>query len=266
MSGQVPDPTYIYRLMHLENLPICLTRGGLHAPNHCPADGFVYRTIHDTEIQQERRTRQVTCGPGGVIHDYAAFYSGYLSPMLLRLHTNRVEGYSEGQQPLIYLISTAQDVRGSETAFVFSDGHGIARFTDWYDDLNHLDVVDWDMVFQRYWADTIDDMDRQRRKQAEFLVHRFCPWSLIRGIGVISEGACQQVEKILARFPPALRKRVEVRRSWATSINYSALSFYNTLVHNPRISKDVPCRNSTPVSVPTVWQRAVIPTKSFIIV
>ena len=43
------------------------------------------------------------------------------------------------------------------------------------------------MVYQRYWKDNLDDMDRQRRKQAEFLVHRFCDWSLINEIAVIDE-------------------------------------------------------------------------------
>ncbi|HCE68359.1 MAG: hypothetical protein A2X82_06900 [Geobacteraceae bacterium GWC2_55_20] len=28
------------------------------------------------------------------------------------------------------------------------------------------------------------DNDRKRRKQAEFLIHRFCDWSLIQEIGV----------------------------------------------------------------------------------
>jgi hypothetical protein len=32
-------------------------------------------------------------------------------------------------------------------AFVFSDGHGLARFTEWFDDLARLDKVDWAMVY-----------------------------------------------------------------------------------------------------------------------
>jgi len=33
----------------------------------------------------------------GVIHDYASFYFGPRSPMLLQLHTGRVAGYNETQ-------------------------------------------------------------------------------------------------------------------------------------------------------------------------
>jgi hypothetical protein len=156
----------------------------------------------------------IPCGPGGTIHDYVPFYFGYLSPMLLNLKTGRVSGYNEGQAPLIYLASTAQAVRDSGAGFVFSNGHGLATFTDWFDDLAQLDQVDWDMVYQRYWSDTLEDMDRQRRKQAEFLVHRFCDWSLIREVGVLDQTMKQRVEEILAGYPAGLRRPVALRPEW----------------------------------------------------
>ncbi len=52
--------------------------------------------------------------------------------MLLQLKTERVTGYTEGQEPLIYLVSTVQAVQQNGVEFVFSDGHGIAAFTNWY--------------------------------------------------------------------------------------------------------------------------------------
>lgn len=210
----VPEPTPILRLMHADNLPICLRRGGIHASNFTPQDGLVYRAIHNTDIQQQRRVRPVRCGPGGVIHDYVPFYFGYLSPMLLQLKTGRVAGYTEGQRPLLYLVSTAQAVRDAGRGFVFSDGHGIAAFTHWFDDLASLDQVDWGMVYQQYWADNINDMDRQRRKQAEFLVHQFCDWSLIHEIAVFDLLAKAAVEQVLNQVPLSHRPDVVIRRGW----------------------------------------------------
>lgn len=210
----VPHPTPIFRFTHVDNLRVCLERRRLYAPNHCPNDGFVYRTIHSAEVQEKRHLMRVPCGPGGMIHDYVPFYFGYLSPMLLNLKTGRVPGYAEGQAPLIYLVSTAQAVARSGARFVFSDGHGLATFTSWFDDLASLERVDWDMVYQRYWSDTLDDMDRQRRKQAEFLVHRHCDWSLISEIGVCTPAARQRVDAVLAECVPELRKPVHVRADW----------------------------------------------------
>ncbi len=209
-----PQPTLILRFLHVDNLDGCLKREGVCAPNHTPADGLGYKTIHNTDIQANRQVRSLNCGPKGVIHDYVSFYFGYLSPMMLQLKTGRVEGYGEGQDPLVYLVSSAQAVDASGTGFVFSDGHGIAKYTSWFDDLKDLDKVDWDMVYQRYWADNINDMDRQRRKQAEFLVHRFCPWGLVSEIAVIDSLVKQQVEEVLNRFPQSLQRPVIVRRGW----------------------------------------------------
>ena len=210
----VPIPTPIYRFIHVDSLDVLLKRRGLHAPNHTPENGLSYRKIHNVEIQNERRSRTIPCGLGGVIHDYVPFYFGYLSPMLLQLHTGRVEGHTEGQQPIIYLGSTAQSVAASPVSFVFSDGHGIAAFTSWYDDLTQLKDVDWDVVYLRYWKDTIDDMDRQRRKQAEFLVYEFCPWDLITDISVINDTMKTKVEHILSKHPSDLNRPVILRRGW----------------------------------------------------
>jgi len=209
-----PIPTPILRFIHANNLDIYLRRGRLHAPNHSPQDRLVYKTIHNEDIQRERHTRIITCDPGGVIHDYVSFYFGYLSPMLLQLKTGRVEGYDEGQTPLIYLVSDAQAVRDSGAGFVFSDGHGIAAFTDWYNDLAELGKVDWNMVYQRYWADRVEDMDRQRRKQAEFLIHHSCDWSLIHEVAVVNETMKGKVEAIMAKFRRSLRRPVLIRREW----------------------------------------------------
>ncbi len=71
-----PRPTPIFRLVHLDSLAVCLNRGGLHAPNHAPSDGLAYRTIHNVDVQSQRRVMGIPCGPRGVIHDYVPFYFG----------------------------------------------------------------------------------------------------------------------------------------------------------------------------------------------
>jgi len=210
----VPTPTPVFRLVHIDNLETLLRRGGLHAPLAAPNDGLSYRTIHNLEIQNIRRVLQIPCGVRGTVHDYVAFYFGYLSPMLLQLKTGRVAGYSEGQAPLIYLVSSAQAIADGRIPFVFSNGHGIADFTEWYDDLDRLDEIDWDMVYQRYWADRLDDMDRQRRKQAEFLVYEFCPWSLVQEIAVVNRSMQEKVMAALEGFGSEMQKDVVVKHQW----------------------------------------------------
>lgn len=206
----VPIPTPIYRFLHVANLRMYLDRRALHARN----DGHTYRTIHNQEIQNQRRFRRIPCGPCGVIHDYVSFYFGPRSPMMLQLHTGRVEAYTEGQEPLVYLVSSAQRIEASGTPFVFSDGHGNAAYTSWHDDSRQLDQVDWGTVKAGYWADTMDDMDRQRRKQAEVLVHKKCDWALIESIAVLNQETLDLVETVLSGFDPTLHRPVNIRRGW----------------------------------------------------
>jgi len=210
----VPVPAPIFRFVHVDNLDTLMRRGALHAPNHVPADGLPYRFCHNPAVQGARAAVTVTVGPGGTIHDYVPFYFGYLSPMMLQLKTGQVAGYDEGQEPLIYLVSSAQAVADAGLGFVFTDGHGLAFFTDQFDKLERLDAVDWAMVYQRYWSDNTNDMDRQRRKQAEFLVHRYCPWSLVQEVVVINTEMRDRVDAIQAAFPASQRKVVKVERSW----------------------------------------------------
>ncbi len=209
-----PVPTPIYRLVYLDNLVTLLQRQALHAPNYTPADGLAYRTIHNTNVQANRRIRQVNCGPCGSVHDYVPFYFGPLSVMLLNLKTGRVDGYDEGQEPLIYLKTTVQQVVDGAHRFVFTDGHGLANFTRWFDDLSDLTKVDWRLVGARYWADTPDDNDRQRRKQAEFLLWRECSWQMISEIGVLNVAAKARVEASLDKFPNCHRPPVNVQSGW----------------------------------------------------
>jgi hypothetical protein len=200
--------------VHIENLPTLLARGALHAPNWTPNDGFPYRTIHNLSVQVSRHSRPIPCGPRGTCHEYVPFYFGPLSVMLLNLKTGRVEGYNEGQAPLIYLTTTVQRVIDAGRQFVFSDGHGLATFTSWYDDLAQLGQLDWNLVGARYWADQPDDNDRQRRKQAEFLVWKSLDWSLIERIAVLNHQVKANVEAVLDQHPDRFHPRVEIRSEW----------------------------------------------------
>lgn len=210
----VPIPTPALRVVHIDCLDTLVRRGMVHAPSCCPHDGLPYPSIHDTTVQVKRAARSVPCGPRGNVDDYVSFYFGPRGPMLLRLCTGTVEGYSGGQEPLIYLVVHAQAVDANGLQFAFSDGHGLATFTSWFDDLAELDKVDWDVVYTKYWSNSLEYPDRQRRKQAEFLVHLQLPWELVAGIAVCSARTKSAVEVILNELAPSHRPSVVVRRQW----------------------------------------------------
>ncbi len=195
----VPTPTYIYHMTHLGNLPGILQAGGLLPHRRLRGGGLPYTDIAHHRVQDRRAQTGVPCGPGGDLHDYIPFYFAPRSPMLYVISRGGVEGYDGSQQPVVHLVSTVAVVAEAGIGYVFTDGHAIMAWTEFHTDPARLDAVDWDVMSAQYWADTNEDPDRKRRRQAEFLVHGFCPWRLVTEIGVMDAGAQDQVTVLLAR-------------------------------------------------------------------
>ncbi len=208
----IPDPVYLYHITHVDNLAGILRSGGLLANNRVPPGSYI-DISHET-IQARRHTKPVPCGPGGCLHDYAPFYLGRKSPMLYAIHKGSVAGYEQGQEPVIYLVSTAAKVTEMGLPFVFTDGHATRDFTDFYDDLSHLDEVDWDVLVARYWFANDDDPDRSRRRQAEFLIYEMAPWGMMVGIGVKTEATKIKVEAALVASGLTHEVKVKVLPRW----------------------------------------------------
>jgi len=208
----IPSPTMVYHITHLRNLPSILAAGGLLACGTLRKAGLGYTDIAHQHIQDRRSSKLVPCGPGGVLHDYVPFYFAPRSPMLFAIHRNNVVGYDDGQEPVVHLVSAAQHIEKLGLRFVFSDGHGTMFYTDFFDSLDALDRVDWPVMRATFWADTYDDNDRKRRRQAEFLVHQIMPWSGVLSIGVMSATVRTQVQAMLAGATH--RPAVIIRRDW----------------------------------------------------
>jgi len=86
------------------------------------------------------------------------------------------------------------------------------RFSEFFDHPRDLEKLDWGTILSNDWRDTPEDGDRKRRKQAEFLVHRFFPWHLITEIGVIDDKVAGRVTELLegaTHKPP-----VNVHKLW----------------------------------------------------
>ena len=132
--------------------------------------------------------------------------------MLYAIHTGGVEGYNGGQTEVVYLITSVNTVRRAGLPFVFTDGHAAMAISRQYTDPADLTRLDWPVIDANFWKNTEDDGDRERRKQAEFLVHDFLPWPLIRGIAVQTQPMADQVLALLAGqpyIPP-----VQVKPAW----------------------------------------------------
>lgn len=211
MPGQLPQPTPIIHLTHVDNLASIVAQECLLSTAGLDATALGHANIAYSSIQQQRAAKVVPCGPGGSLHDYVPFYFTRKSPMLYTINRGNVP-CAGGQENLIHLVSTAQFAAQLGLGFAFTDGHGIMAYSSFYDDLGQLGQVDWNVIGATYWHDTVEDGDRKRRKQAEFLVRDQFPWTGVSHIVVRSNARAAQINSIIANC--VHKPQVVVNPNW----------------------------------------------------
>ncbi|MGB0034804.1 MAG: DUF4433 domain-containing protein [Candidatus Acidiferrales bacterium] len=200
--------TQIFHITHLTNLVSITATGRLVSDRAAQAIDCV--RIGHQHIKDRRLNRRVPLSPGGFVGDYVPFYFAPRSPMLYAINKGAVLGYAGGQAEVVHLVSSAEAIEAADLEWVFTDGHAdMPPLTSFYDDLGDLGKIDWSVMNSRYWFDSANHPDRERRRQAEFLVHDFCPWELIGEIGVYNREAAENVHKIMANVVHKPEIRIE---------------------------------------------------------
>ncbi len=168
-----------------------------------------YTPIGDMQLIGKRRDRKISVKPYGTFSDYVSFYFGPRSPMLYRIQTGR-EVEKREPKNIVYFVTKFALVQ--EHIYIFTDGHASHHLTAFYNDEANLDAVDWAAVNARYWKDDADNPDRERRKQAEFLVLEEVNLSSVLGLAVYDVSTQAIVKDKLEKA--GLEMVVKVRRDW----------------------------------------------------
>lgn len=204
--------TKLYHITHIRNLPSILEHDGILCDNGMNSENVEHVGIAHRHIKERRGRKIVPILPGGTLADYIPFYFAPRSPMLYAIHTGYVECYSEGQDAVLHLVISMEEIIARKLPYVFTDGHAEMAISRFYNDTVDLNKIDWEIMKATYWNDTEHDNDRSRRRQAEFLVHRFCPWNLIEQVGVINNEMADRVNDILSshkKYPEVI-----VQKKW----------------------------------------------------
>ena len=136
----------------------------------------------------------------GNLHDYIPFYFAPRSPMLYAIYQGKVERYANSQNQIIYVITRTDKILQAGLDYVFTDGHAVIGFSEFYKNFEYLDKFDWSVMKSRYWFDTEDDPDRKRRRQAEFLVYEIVPVKVFSGFAVKSKKMKNKVEQVFTEI------------------------------------------------------------------
>jgi hypothetical protein len=187
--------------------------GGLFSDNENQRQKFLPRIIGYPHIKKRRSVRSVPIPPGGYLGDYVPFYFGPRSPMLYTINQGNVEDYQESQSEIVHLVSDIGTITAKQLDFLFTDRHADLSHTIFSHDLEQIDqLVDFTIMSGSYWNNIKDYPDRKERRQAEFLIHRFCPWDCFFEIGVYNDKIRNKVEAILSGTTH--KPLVSIQKSW----------------------------------------------------
>lgn len=208
MTSPPADPG-IYHITHADNLEGILRVGRLWCDAQVRALSAARTAIGYQHIKDRRLRRKVTTASGGCLGDYVPFNFCPRSVMLYAV-AGRTTGYDGGQDPVVHLVSTIQTAIDSGRPWAFTDRHAELGHALYYDDLCQIEEVDWSVMDIRKWWG--GDSAVRERRQAEFLVHEWFPWSSIQRVVTRTEETAERVRSILAQH--GAMQSVTVEPSW----------------------------------------------------
>lgn len=189
---------HIYHFTHMDNLP-GLLKTGLLCNNHAEFPAGSCRSIAEEGIQERRARMDVSCGPGGKVHDYVPLYFGSLSPMLLAV----VNKKNVDQYNILYFEFSISLLEEENVVFTDASANTIAP-PNFYSDPAELTRLNWTEIDSLKWSSADETLRHQR--MAEVLVHSSLPLETARRVIVWNKDIKKQVEKIVSKtgaaFPP----------------------------------------------------------------
>lgn len=179
---------YVFHFTDLRNLD-SIVKNSLLSTNEKKRLGIKHHNIANQTIQARRDEMDVTVGPGGKIHDYVPFYFSSINPMLLSLLNHK----NCDQNLIIYLCINIERLDKDDAVFTNSSANTNTP-PIFYDDLTHLDELDWDLILSRKWK--MESDDAKHKKMAEALIHTKVDIREIEAIVVYNKGVKKEVEKV----------------------------------------------------------------------
>lgn len=192
-----PAKPKIYHIVHVDRLPSIIADGTLLSDAALQENPRPGTTIGMSEIKQRRLESQLSSRPGLCVGECVPFYFCPRSVMLFLIHKHNRPGleYLGGQDRIVHLEADLHEAiawaekHGRRWAFTLSNA-GAYYFRDSCD-LSQLGEIDWNAVQSWQWQ------GQSEGKQAEFLMERSFPWSLVRRIGVLDPGVYNMTQTAL---------------------------------------------------------------------
>ena len=183
----------LYHITHIDNLPDIIEHGLLSTNERCRL-GISHNNIASEDIQYRRSTMMVSCGCGGVIHDYVPLYFCKRCPMLLAIIYNQ----RVSEQQIIYLEFPIQILEHNQSVFTNRSANASIP-PNFYDDTSNLINLNWNAIDTWSWGQQYDnEVDISQEKQAEALIYETLPLDLLKRI-VVRDNQCKVIVENIVR-------------------------------------------------------------------
>lgn len=198
-----PQKALLWRIVHRDGLPWILDNG-VHSRNSQMQDPH-YVNIGNAELIDKRAHRVVPIGPRGTLSDYVPFYFTPFSPMMYNIKTGYGGITRRSNEEIVILVSSLHRVRELGLRFVFTDRHAYPLLAQYFDDLDHLSKIEWQLLQRRDFQRDPDDPEKVERYQAEGLVHDHLPIAGLLGLVCYNKEMKQEIEGLVAQRGLALK-------------------------------------------------------------
>ncbi|GAA4380514.1 DUF4433 domain-containing protein [Nocardioides caricicola] len=168
-----------WHFTHVDNLPEIVAEGALLPSSE--VDPVV--NVANRGVKERRATIRVDPDadyPESVVSEHVPFYIAAKSPMLYVVNRGH-DDYDGGCDDLVFLGFVLEDLALSDAVWCVSDQNAATSRVAFTRDLETLGTfVDFDLLCQRMWRNTLDDPDRQSRRAAEVLVYAEFPLEMVQ--------------------------------------------------------------------------------------
>ncbi|MCF6314420.1 MAG: DUF4433 domain-containing protein [Verrucomicrobiales bacterium] len=192
-----PDKALIFRITHVDNLPWILEHG-LHCRNSSDQDPN-FKNIGNPDLMDRRNRREVPVEPGGTLSDYVPFYFTPYSIMLYNIHTGYGGMTRVPNRDIVIMVSSLRKVLELRICYAFTSGHSYPIYAEYFNDLDKLSEIDWDLLQRRDFQNDPDDPGKKDRYQAEALIHDHMPLTALLGIACYDETRASKMKTELKK-------------------------------------------------------------------
>lgn len=205
-----PRKALIFRIVHIKNIP-WIFDNGLHCGNSKKKSSD-WIPIGNLELTACRAQHPVRHTYGGFLNDYVPFYFTPFSPMLLNIKGGRNGVIKRNNEEIAILVSSLHTINTAGLRYLFTDAHAYTAYADFYNKLEDLRYIDWEILQKRIFSRDQDDPSRIDRYQAEALIYSHVPVTALLGVVCYTERASQWVQRQADQRQ--LQLRVLSRSGW----------------------------------------------------